>query len=144
MRPHQRTDGVPDDHRPRVYLVDDDARLRAMLRGLLEDAGAEVVGEADDGTAAVRYIPRAAYPDGLVVLMDVRMPGPINGIEVTRLLVERCGQLSVIVFTAFPGSGIEEAAMRAGAVDVLVKGAPAQTIVAAVERAWSGMVPIVR
>jgi DNA-binding NarL/FixJ family response regulator len=139
--PNQTTDTGTS---ARVYLVDDNPRLRAMMRELLEDAGAEVVGEADDGTTAVRYIPRVAYPDGLVVLMDVRMPGPINGIEATRLLVDRCERLSVVVFTAFPGSGIDAAARDAGAVDVLIKGASPATIVEAVTGAWSRTVPVAR
>jgi two-component system, NarL family, invasion response regulator UvrY len=128
--------------RPKVFLVDDNVGLRSMLRELLAEAGVEVVGEADNGTAALRYIPGAACPGGLVVLMDVRMPGPVNGIEATRLLVGRCERLGVIVFTAFPGSGIEQAAIAAGAVDVLVKGAPAETIAETVRRTWSRMVAV--
>jgi hypothetical protein len=38
---------------PRVLLVDDAAAIRNALRGVLEDAGIEVVGEAPDGTQGV-------------------------------------------------------------------------------------------
>jgi DNA-binding NarL/FixJ family response regulator len=91
---------------------------------------------------ALRTIPPAADRLPLVVLMDLRMPGPTNGIETTRLLIERCDRLAVVIFTAFPGTGMEQAAREAGAVELLVKGCPAEVIVAAVTRPWAGMVPV--
>ena len=109
---------------------------------LFADAGVEVVGQARDSAEAIRQIPPAAYERPLVVLMDVRMPGPVNGIEATRLVLDRCEHVAVIIFTAFPGSGIEQAARSAGAVELLAKGCPAETILDAVTRAWSGMVPV--
>ena len=123
--------------RPRAFLVDDNDGLRVAIRELLTDAGVEVVGEArDSGTALLAIPPAATSP--LVVLMDVRLPGPVNGIEATRRLLERRADVRVIIFTAFQrrrhGTG---AALAAGAVMVLVKGAPAETIVIAVRRAWS-------
>jgi DNA-binding NarL/FixJ family response regulator len=99
-----------------------------------------------DATSAVRLGDRVPQPLAdtapLVILMDVRMPGPVNGIEATRLLVNRRVDVGVIIFTAFPGTGIEQAARDAGAVEVLTKGCPAATILDAVGRAWSGMVPV--
>jgi DNA-binding NarL/FixJ family response regulator len=128
---------------PRVFVVDDNQGLRESIRELLTAAGVEVVGEAADSLDALRKIPSAAYVRGLVVLMDVRMPGPVNGIEATRLVIDRCDRVAVIIFTAFPGDGIEQAARQAGAVEVLAKGCPAEAIIDAVTRAWSAMVPVV-
>jgi DNA-binding NarL/FixJ family response regulator len=124
--------------RPRLFVADDNAGLRATLRDLSADAGIEVVGEAGDGVTALRTIPPLADRVPLVILMDVRMPGPVNGIEATRLLIDRCERVAVIIFTAFPGEGIEQAAGRAGAVQVLAKGCPVTAIVDAVARAWRG------
>ncbi len=77
-RPACRHDGgVPI----RVLLADDHPVVRrglAALLGTLDDF--EVVGEAEDGEAAVREA-QLTRPD--VVLMDVRMPG-IDGVEATR------------------------------------------------------------
>jgi DNA-binding NarL/FixJ family response regulator len=126
--------------RPRVVLVDDNDHLRATIGELLIDAGIQVVAEAADGIQALRTIPPLAAAAPLVVLMDLRMPGPVNGIEATRLLVERCHDVRVIVFTAFLGAGIEQAARTAGAVDLLVKGCPAATITASIRGAWAGTV----
>ncbi len=53
-----------------VVLVDDQALIRAGLRGILADAGIRVIGEAADGRSAFAVI-RGSRPD--VVLMDLRM-----------------------------------------------------------------------
>jgi DNA-binding NarL/FixJ family response regulator len=134
-------DGRPSAE-PRVFLVDDNAGLRGTLRDLFTDAGIEVVGEAGDSAEALRRIPPVAYERPLIVLMDVRMPGPINGIEATRLVIDRCERVAVIIFTAFPGAGIEQASRHAGAVEMLTKGCPASTIVTAIQHAWSRMQPV--
>lgn len=126
--------------RPRLFIADDNGALRATLRDLFVDADIDVVGEAGDSVTALRTIPPLAYRMPLVILMDVRMPGPVNGIEATRLLIDRCQHVAVIIFTAFPGDGINQAARDAGAVELLAKGCPATAIIAAVRRAWSGMV----
>ena len=60
--------------------------LRAGTRRILDDAtGFTVVGEADDGEAALRVIAET-QPD--VVLVDIRLPS-INGIDLARSIVER-------------------------------------------------------
>jgi CheY-like chemotaxis protein len=125
---------------PRVFLVDNDERLRARVRELLEYEGMTVVGEASSGPEALDLIPAAAGVEPLVVLIDVRMPGRFNGIEATRLLVQSCGSMvRVLVFTGFPGPGIEQAARAAGAVAVLVKGDPAALLLAEIDGAWDGV-----
>jgi DNA-binding NarL/FixJ family response regulator len=60
-----------------VLVCDDAADMRALLRDALDaDPGLRVVGEAGDGTAALR-LAEALQPD--VVLLDIGMPGPGAG-----------------------------------------------------------------
>ncbi|GAA1834591.1 response regulator transcription factor [Pseudonocardia ailaonensis] len=104
----------------RVVLADDQALVRAGFRALLGSAAdLEVVGEAEDGDAAVRVC-RDTNPD--VVLMDIRMPGK-DGLAATRDIVAdpRLAGTRVIVLTTFAEDAYIFDALRAGASGFLVK-----------------------
>jgi CheY-like chemotaxis protein len=76
----------------RVLLCDDHRLIREGLRAILEKAGLEVVGEAENGREGVE-LAQQLEPD--VVLMDISMPD-LNGIDATRLLVEALPATKVI------------------------------------------------
>jgi DNA-binding NarL/FixJ family response regulator len=104
----------------RVVLADDQALVRAGFRALLGSAAdLEVVGEAEDGDAAVRVC-RDTTPD--VVLMDIRMPGR-DGLEATRSITAdpRLADTRVVVLTTFAEDAYIFDALRAGASGFLVK-----------------------
>ena len=67
--------------RPSVLLVDDEPRLRAQLRAVLDDYEVVVVGEAGSGREGVELALRLRPQ---VVLMDLRMQ-ELDGIAATRL-----------------------------------------------------------
>jgi two-component system, response regulator PdtaR len=64
-----------------VLVVEDDATMRKELAEQLQDAGYLVV-EASDGIEAVELL--TLSPDVKIVISDVRMPGPIDGVELCR------------------------------------------------------------
>ncbi|WP_084960320.1 response regulator [Thermoactinospora rubra] len=103
----------------RVIVVDDQTLVRHGIRSLLDLAGdIEVVGEADDGMAALAAIEEHA-PD--VVLLDLRMPRH-DGIWVLNALRERAGDPPpVLVLTTFDNDTLVLDAMRAGACGYLLK-----------------------
>ena len=68
----------------RVLVVDDDATVLALERQVLEREGFEVV-TATDGTAAVALLREQTF--GLV-LLDITMPGGVDGFAVARALRE--------------------------------------------------------
>jgi DNA-binding NarL/FixJ family response regulator len=116
----------------RIALVDDQAMVRQGLRMILEaEPGLTVVGEAADGLEAVELVPRAR-PD--IVLMDVRMPR-LDGIEACRRIREAAdGALPyVLMLTTFDLEDYVYAALRAGASGFLLKDAPAEQLVDAIE-----------
>jgi DNA-binding NarL/FixJ family response regulator len=103
----------------RVLIVDDQRLVRAGLRMILSGRpGIDIVGEAEDGSAAIEAA-RRSRPD--VVLMDLRMPG-VDGVEATRRLVRDGGSTSrVIILTTFDGDELVVDALRAGASGYLLK-----------------------
>jgi DNA-binding NarL/FixJ family response regulator len=103
-----------------VLLADDQALVRAGFRALLDaQADIEVVGEADDGRAALQMVGELV-PD--VVLMDIRMPG-MDGLEATRRIVqdERLDRTRVVILTTFDIDDYVFEALRVGASGFLVK-----------------------
>jgi DNA-binding NarL/FixJ family response regulator len=104
----------------KVLLADDQTLVRAGLRALLDaQDDMQVVGEAEDGEAAVRMA-ADLVPD--VVLMDIRMP-KMDGLEATRRIVHD-GQLDrtrIVILTTFDVDEYVFEALRVGASGFLVK-----------------------
>jgi len=112
----------------RTLIVDDEPVARRVLAEELADLpDIEVVGEADNGEAALRSIERLT-PD--LVLLDIQMP-VIDGFETVRNLR---GPLPAIIFvTAYSEHALK--AFEVGAVDYLLKPVRADRLAVAVERA---------
>ena len=118
-----------------ALIVDDHEVVREGLRLSLSRAPhIRVVGEAADGASAVELAERRK-PD--VVIMDVRMPG-IDGLEATKLLAERAPEVKVLIFTAFSERSLLGRGLESGAKGYILKEAPHQTLVRAIEKIAGG------
>jgi DNA-binding NarL/FixJ family response regulator len=114
----------------RVFIADDQALVRAGFRRLLETTdGIEVVGEAGDGIEAVDGA-RRVLPH--LVLMDIRMPR-LDGIEATRRLVSDGNGMRVLILTTFGLDHYVYDALRAGASGFMLKDAPPEELLTAVD-----------
>ncbi|NGY65312.1 response regulator transcription factor [Lentzea sp. NEAU-D13] len=116
----------------RVLVVDDQALIRAGLRGVLEsEPGIIVVDEASDGDAAMRRVRRGGVD---VVLMDLRMPR-VDGVEATRRLSADPGAsrgVAVLVLTTFETDEHVLSAVAAGARGYLGKDSAPESLIDAV------------
>ncbi|QEL64059.1 alginate biosynthesis regulatory protein [Oryzomicrobium terrae] len=121
----------------KILLVDDESLARERLRNLLSDLEptlpTRVVGEAEDGEAALALIVGAApenRPD--VVIVDIRMPR-MDGLELAQHLVRRPEESPGVIFaTAFDDYALQ--AFEVDAVDYLVKPVRIARLAAALEK----------
>jgi len=99
----------------RILVVDDEARIRGIVRGYLESDGFEVA-EAGDGDAALA-VADDWRPD--LVVLDVMMPG-IDGVEVLRR-IRTSSEIPVILLTARSEEVDKLVGLSVGADDYVTK-----------------------
>jgi DNA-binding NarL/FixJ family response regulator len=123
------------EHPVRVLIVEDDALMRAGLRGVLSgDPAIEVVGEASDGRE-VLHRTRLLSPD--IVLMDIRMPD-LDGIAATRDVLAAFPDVKVVILTTFEHDDYIFGALRAGASGFLLKRTRPEDLLAAIHTVAAG------
>jgi DNA-binding NarL/FixJ family response regulator len=116
-------------------IADDHEVVREGLRlSLLRSPHIRIVGEAADGETAVSLAERRR-PD--VVIMDLRMPG-MDGLEATQQIVERVPGTRVLVFTAYSERSLLARGLESGATGYVLKEAPHETLLRAIERVAAG------
>jgi DNA-binding NarL/FixJ family response regulator len=96
MKPEHRE--LLEELRParRVLVVDDHPSFRRCARTLLAEEGFEVVGEAEDGAAALAL---AAELSPELVLLDVQLPD-LDGFEVSSRLLARDQELAIVLVSS--------------------------------------------
>ena len=119
----------------RLFLVDDHPLVRDGLRARLDPLpGIQIVGEAGSGAEAMAAIP-ALKPH--LVLADVGMKG-MNGIELAAALHAQHSDVRVVMLSMYDNPEYVQQALQAGARGYVLKDAPAEEIVAAIEAVAAG------
>lgn len=118
----------------RLLLADDHPIVRQALRGLLEAAGHEVIGEASDGHEALR-LARTLNPD--IAVLDLSMP-LLNGLDAAREMRRLCPGIRTILLTMYTDRGYVLQALRAGARGYVLKTQAAEDLISAIREILRG------
>jgi len=118
----------------RVVVADDHPAMLTAVAETLEHAGFDVVARVGDGRAAVDAIERERPA---VAVLDVQMPY-LNGIEVARAASAGVPDTAFVFYTAFGDRALLADALDVGARGFVLKEAPLQDLVRAVERVAGG------
>jgi two-component system chemotaxis response regulator CheY len=95
----------------RVYICDDSPEYRMLLRLVLAEAGATIVGEGSNGHECLAA---AAGTDPSIVLLDLNMPG-LNGLEALPRLRDLIPNAKIVVLTTSKAEETETQALELGA-----------------------------
>jgi DNA-binding NarL/FixJ family response regulator len=123
-----------DTNRIQVLIAEDYTPFRNGLRALLHSTpDMQLVGEATTGDDVIA-LAEQLQPD--VIVMDLQLPG-VNGIEATRRILHTSPHISILVLTMYDDDSVF-AALQAGALGYLLKGALKAEILRAIRNVSSG------
>ena len=115
---------------PTVFVIDDDAAVRASIQGLLKSVGlrSETFGTTQDFLSSKR-------PDGpSCLVLDVRLPG-VNGLDFQGELADAGIRIPIIFITGHGDIPMSVKAMKSGAVEFLTKPFRDQDLLDAIHQA---------
>ncbi|UWZ84391.1 response regulator transcription factor [Occallatibacter riparius] len=113
-----------------VFIVDDDARMRAAMQRLLRTVGLQSLSFA----TPEEFLRHKLSNSPSCLLLDVRLPG-MSGLDVQRKLCEMGVQIPVIFITGHGDIPMSVQAMKSGAVEFLTKPFRDQDLIDAIQQA---------
>jgi FixJ family two-component response regulator len=115
---------------PTVFVIDDDALVRAAIQGMLKS-----VGLRSETFGTTQGFLRSQRPDGpSCLVLDVRLPG-VNGLDFQRELAEAGVRIPIIFITGHGDIPMSVKAMKSGAVEFLTKPFRDQDLLDAIHQA---------
>src|SRR6202035_1271299 len=115
---------------PTVFVIDDDALVRAAIQGMLKS-----VGLRSETFGTPQEFLRSKRPDGpSCLVLDVRLPG-INGLDFQRDLADAGIRIPIIFITGHGDIPMSVRAMKSGAVEFLTKPFRDQDLLDAIHQA---------
>jgi FixJ family two-component response regulator len=118
------------DQRSTIFVVDDDASVREAVSNLLESVGFDA--QAFSSTEGFRNAPRPDAPSCLV--LDIKLPGA-NGLDFQDALARAGISIPIVFITAHGDVPMASRAMKAGAVEFLMKPFQKEDLLAAIRQA---------
>jgi FixJ family two-component response regulator len=122
--------GVVSAEEPVIFIVDDDEGIREATRNLLTSVGLRV----ETFTTAQEFLGRRRPDAPACLVLDVRLPG-LSGLDLQHALVQSGIQIPIIFITGHGDVPTSVQAMKAGAVEFLMKPFQDQQFLDAIHRA---------
>ena len=114
--------------RKRVLIADDSPHVLLAIWQLLESAGYEISGEAQNGALTIEEAERAE-PD--LIVLDLSMP-VMNGLQAAPILRKMLPAVPILLFTLYSDGGLVRVALAAGVTSVLSKAESPETLLSTV------------
>jgi len=115
---------------PTVFVIDDDADVRASIQGLLKSAGLR----SESFERAEQFLQRKPPDIPSCLILDVSLPG-INGLDFQQQLRSAGLQIPIIFLTGYGDIPMSVKAMKSGAVEFLTKPLKRHTLLDAIQQA---------
>lgn len=117
-----------------ILLAEDQAMIRTALASLLRLEAGFSVTEAADGIAALQQLKQQPFD---LLLSDIEMPGQ-TGIELAQFVQQQKLTTKVVIITTFGRAGYVKRAIDAGVGGFLLKDAPVEQLVQAIQQVMAG------
>lgn len=118
----------------KILLAEDQAMVRTALASLLRLEAGFSVTEAADGIAALQQLKQQPFD---LLLSDIEMPGK-SGIELAQYIQQQKMATKVVIITTFGRAGYVKRAMDADVGGFLLKDAPVEQLVSAINQVMAG------
>ena len=116
----------------RIVVVEDEGITQMQLRRVLTAFGLQVAATANNGERGVEAVLRER-PD--IVLMDIKMPGPFDGLEAARRILNTY-RVCVVMLTAYSLDEFRQKARDAGTCGYVIKPVTASTLLPVLAQAY--------
>ncbi|MCL1147439.1 response regulator transcription factor [Shewanella marinintestina] len=118
----------------KILLAEDQAMVRGALSALLGLSGEFDVVQASDGDAALSLLKQHQFD---LLLTDIEMPG-LTGLELATWCQTNKPELKIVIITTFGRAGYIKRAIESGVGGFLLKDAPSDTLIAAINQVMAG------
>jgi DNA-binding NarL/FixJ family response regulator len=124
----------------RVLIIEDDPEIRHSFQVIVNSSQNFVVANAyGNCEAAIKHL-ATDKPD--IALMDIGLPGGMNGIQGTKIIKEKSPSTEIVMVTVYEDSELVFEALKSGASGYITKSANYQELIAALEEIVRGGAPM--
>ncbi|WP_044555543.1 response regulator transcription factor [Shewanella piezotolerans] len=118
----------------RILLAEDQAMVRGALSALLSLSGEFDITQAADGDEALALLKTSEFD---LLLTDIEMPG-LSGLELANWCQKNKPKLKIVIITTFGRAGYIKRAIESGVGGFLLKDAPSETLIKAINQVMAG------